>query len=105
MLKKLSPVATDKNLIRIGSINDGGYIIPDILEEIKFCYSAGIGFNYDFESELANKNVKCFMADYSINKVEKNSNLIFDKFFISGNSDDKYLSIEDWIGKKKLIHQ
>jgi hypothetical protein len=67
LLKKLSPVATDKNLIRIGSINDGGYIIPDILEEIKFCYSAGVGFNYDFESELAKKNIKCFMADYSIN--------------------------------------
>ena len=31
------------NLIRIGSKNDGGYLIPNILNEIKFCYSAGIG--------------------------------------------------------------
>jgi hypothetical protein len=55
LLKKLSPVATDKNLIRIGSINDGGYIVPNVLEDIKYCYSAGIGFNYDFEFELAKK--------------------------------------------------
>jgi hypothetical protein len=102
LLKKLSPVAIDKNLIRIGSINDGGYIVPNILEDIKYCYSAGIGFNYDFELELAKKGIKCFMADYSINEIEKNSNLIFDKIFIGGNSREKYLSIEDWIEKKKI---
>jgi len=102
LLKKLSPVATDKNLIRIGSINDGGYIVPNVLEDIKYCYSAGIGFNYDFEFELAEKGIKCFMADYSINEIEKNSNLIFDKIFISGNSEEKYLSIEDWIEKKEV---
>ena len=102
LLKKLSPVATDKNLIRIGSINDGGYIVPNVLEDIKYCYSAGIGFNYDFEFELAKKGIKCFMADYSINEIEKNSNLIFDKIFISGNTEDKYLSIEDWIQKKEV---
>jgi hypothetical protein len=101
LLKKLSPVATDKNLIRIGSINDGGYIVPNVLEDIKYCYSAGIGFNYDFEFKLAKKGIKCFMADFSINEIEKNSNLIFDKIFISGNTEDKYLSIEDWIQKKE----
>ena len=69
LLKKLSPVAIDKNLIRIGSINDGGYIVPNILEDIKYCYSAGIGFNYDFELELEKKVIKCFMADYSINEI------------------------------------
>ena len=37
LLKILSPVATEKNLVRIGSVNDGGYVIPDILEDIKFC--------------------------------------------------------------------
>jgi len=102
LLKKLSPVATDKNLIRIGSINDGGYIVPNVLEDIKYCYSAGIGFNYDFEFELAKKGIKCFMADYSINEIEKNSNLIFDKIFIGGNSEEKYLSIEDWIEQKEV---
>ena len=102
LLKKLSPVATDKNLIRIGSINDGGYIVPSVLEDIKYCYSAGIGFNYDFEFELAKKGIKCFMADYSINEIEKNSNLIFDKIFIRGNSYGKYLTIEDWIQKKEV---
>ena len=102
LLKKLSPVATDKNLIRIGSINDGGYIVPNVLEDIKFCYSAGVGFNYDFEFELAKKGIKCFMADYSINEIKKNSNLIFDKIFIRGNSYGKYLTIEDWILKKEV---
>lgn len=102
LIKKLSPVATDKNLIRIGSINDGGYIVPNVLEDIKYCYSAGIGFNYDFEYELTKKGIKCFMADYSISEIEKNSNLIFDKIFISGNSEEKYLSIEDWIKKKEV---
>lgn len=102
LLKRLSPVSIDKNLIRIGSVNDGGYIIPNILQNIKFCFSAGVGFNYDFESELAKKEIKCFMADYSINQIEKNSNLIFDKIFIGSNSEGKYQSIEDWINKKEV---
>ena len=102
LLKILSPVATEKKLVRIGRVNDVGYVIPDILEDIKFCYSAGVGFNYDFEFELAKKGIKCFMADYSINEIKKNSNLIFDKIFISGNTEDKYLSIEDWIQKKEV---
>ena len=41
------------------------------------------------------------MADYSINEIEKNSNLIFDKIFIGSNSEGKYQSIEDWINKKE----
>ena len=42
---KLFKIKVPKNLklTRIGSNNDGGYLVPNILEEIKYCYSAGIG--------------------------------------------------------------
>ena len=39
-------------LIRAGSNNDGGYVVPDILDEIKYCYSAGVGKNISFEKFL-----------------------------------------------------
>ena len=48
------PTLTNHKLIRIGENNDGGYLIPDILNEIKYCFSAGVGHTNKFESDLKN---------------------------------------------------
>jgi hypothetical protein len=67
-LKRIKPLPTSHKLIRLGSSGDGGYLIPDDLEGVSSCFTAGVGGNVDFEFKLANKGIKCFMADYSVEK-------------------------------------
>ena len=48
------------NLQRIGDENDGGYLVPNILSNIKYCFSAGVGHTNKFETELNDLNIKCY---------------------------------------------
>ena len=43
-------------LIRIGNKYDGGYLIPDVLHKIKYCFSGGVGNNYTFEKDLKDRD-------------------------------------------------
>lgn len=42
-------------LIRIGSENDGGYLVPNILNEVNTCISPGVGHTNSFEKDLKKK--------------------------------------------------
>ncbi len=88
------------NLIRIGSKNDGGYLIPNILNEIKFCYSAGIGGNVSFEKDLLTHKISSFGADGSIeNLPEKIEKYNFTKKNIGIINNNKTIRFEDWINQ------
>ena len=44
------------DLIRVGSKGDGGYLLPkEVIKDIKYCLSFGIGYNHEFESHLHKK--------------------------------------------------
>ncbi len=86
-------------LIRIGGEGDGGYLVPNVLEDIDFCFSAGVGEISKFEKELSETyNIKSFMADASViaPKITDN-NLIFDEKFISSKTSGKFITLKDWI--------
>lgn len=86
------------NLIRIGSKNDGGYLIPNILHEIKYCYSAGIGKNISFEKDLCNYNINSFGADGNIDKLPHSlENYIFLKKNIGIIDNEKNIRFETWV--------
>jgi len=38
-LRRVRPVTTDHELVRIGEARDGGYLLPDDLEGISYCFS------------------------------------------------------------------
>jgi hypothetical protein len=44
------------NLLRIGGDSDGGYLVPDDLENISSCFSPGVSdiFNFELPSLLMN---------------------------------------------------
>ena len=86
------------DLIRVGSKNDGGYLIPDIINEIDYCFSPGVGNIYEFEKELRKKNIGLFLIDGSVEK----ENIKIDKFNflkknLSSNDNDKEITLESWI--------
>ena len=71
-IKKLFIYDVGYPLIRIGSKKDGGYLVPKILNKIKYCFSPGVGQSFAFEKNLKNYNIHSFLAD---NTVEDPSSL------------------------------
>jgi hypothetical protein len=63
LLEKLAPHESDKQLIRIGGEDDGGYLVPDDLQGIEYCFSPGVGKTSKFEKDLSNRGIHSFLAD------------------------------------------
>ena len=97
-IKKLYPLTTSKDLIRVGSKGDGGYLIPDDLDGIEALFSPGVGSKQDFDFECAENGMKVFMADASVNgPVNNHKNFIFTKKFIGSLDNEEYMSIDEWV--------
>ena len=60
------PVTGSWDLIRVGPEGDGGYLVPDTLENIGYCFSPGVDYVAGFEADLSNRGIPSFMADYSV---------------------------------------
>ena len=87
------------NLQRIGGEGDGGYLVPDILSTIEYCFSPGVDVTADFELELSQKySIKSFMADASVKSAPINDkNFTFIEKFLGSKTQDRYITLSDWI--------
>jgi hypothetical protein len=100
LLAKLQPFSTGYELIRVGPEGDGGYLIPNVLDGITACYSPGVEEIAGFELELANKGVRCFLADYSVDGPPlEHENIYFEKKYLGSYNDQIYTTLESWIDK------
>lgn len=101
LIKFFKPIDVGIDLIRVGSKNDGGYLIPNIINDVKYCFSPGVGKSSHFEKDLENFNIKSFLADNTVSKIPvKLSNFDFDRKNIhSYNFKDK-ININTWIHSK-----
>lgn len=88
-------------LIRMGSSNDGGYLVPTILEEIDICFSPGVDYKASFEKDLSDSfNIKSFMADASVNAPPfENKNFIFLKKYLGSKNTENTIKLSSWIGE------
>jgi len=101
LLNFIHPKKINVNHIRIGGKNDGGYIVPNDLNGINFCFSPGVGQISDFENELSSRKIKSFLADYSVDYNFKNNSMInFEKKFLGPITYKNYISLKDWITAK-----
>ena len=100
LIQKLRPLDCGIELIRIGGSGDGGYLIPDDLEGIEFCFSPGVSTISEFENQLADRNIKSFLADYSIDGPSINRpEFTFDKKFVGPTDGDKFFTMATWKDK------
>jgi hypothetical protein len=99
----IKPVKTNFDLIRVGAAGDGGYLVPNDLDGIDACFSPGVSTVADFEVALANRGIKCFLADYSVEAPPVSHPLFdFEKKYLGPKSTDMYQTLNDWIAKKSL---
>ena len=100
-IKKVRPVTTKHELIRIGGQGDGGYLIPNDLEGIKACFSPGVNNTADFEQSMADLGIPSFMADYSVDGSPISNPLFdFEKKFLGDKNDIQYMTLENWVSRK-----
>ena len=101
ILELVKPKKINIEHIRIGGDNDGGYLLPNDFEGIKFCFSPGVGDISNFEKDLAKKKIKSFLADYSVdNKFENDLMINFEKKFLGPITYNNYISLKDWMMTK-----
>lgn len=91
------------DLIRIGGQGDGGYLVPNILNNINYCFSAGVGDISNFEKQLSNDyNIKSFMADGSIvGPKQKDKNFFFVRKYLSSVTNQQFITLSDWMNMNK----
>ena len=97
LIKCFKPIKTQYNLIRIGDKNDGGYLVPDIINKIRYCVSGGVGHTNEFELQLEKFGIKSFLADYSVEEPKNLNNFDFKKKFLGSYNNLDTININSWI--------
>ena len=105
LIEKLHPKKTKKPLIRMGPNGDGGYLLPDDLENIEACFSPGVDQVSGFEEDCSRAGMKLFLADKSvdfppINLPKEKFNFI--KKFIGYTQNDDYITMDEWVRQANL---
>lgn len=102
-LKILVPKPCGHELVRIGSAGDGGYLVPDDLQDIEALFSPGVNNFKDFEDFLVNKyKIKSFMCDFTSDVKKLRTPIIdgmqfFEKKWLDVNNENNCINLNDWV--------
>lgn len=100
LIKRLHPVNINKRLLRLGPEGDGGYLVPDDLEGIEACFSPGIADIAGFELDCANRGMKVYLADKSVDgPAESHDSFCFLKKFVGSFPTNDFITIDEWVGQ------
>jgi hypothetical protein len=66
LIRRLRPVPTSSELIRIGPNADGGYLLPNDLAGISGCISPGVSTECGFDLQIAQRGIPVLMLDGSV---------------------------------------
>lgn len=86
-------------LIRIGGDADGGYLVPNILDDIEYCFSPGVDYTATFERHLSEAfGIKSFMADASVTSSPlEDKNFHFIPKFLGSRTCGDFITLSDWL--------
>jgi hypothetical protein len=91
-------------LLRIGSKYDGGYVLANSFEGIKFVVSLGVGSNVESEIYFADLNKKIFLFDGTIKKLpRKHENFQYERVNVYGINPGPNSSVQ-WKSFNKVLN-
>jgi len=97
-IKSIRPVTGDYELIRLGSQTDGGYLVPDDLDDITACFSPGTGNETSFEEQCVQKGMDVYLADASVEKpAHLPDNCFFRPNYIGAFDAEKFITLDSWV--------
>ena len=94
------PIVWPQSMVRIGGDQDGGYLLPDDLDGIEFCFSPGVADSASFESDLQTRfGIQSFLADASVDGPPEGFDAAgFQKIFIGDRpNNSRFQTLEHWI--------
>jgi len=98
LFRAFTPKAIDLPLIRVGGDHDGGYLVPDDLDGLEASYSPGVAEELDFDLEMAERGLACFLIDASIDGITtQHENITFERLFLGAVTEGNTISLNDWV--------
>lgn len=98
LICRLHPLITEHGLVRLGPESDGGYLVPDDLDGIEACFSPGVSTSSGFELDCADRGMRVFLADYSVDApIIRHDNFHFTKKFVGATTSERFMTMADWI--------
>ena len=100
LIETLKPIKTNFDLIRLGPKADGGYLVPNDLDNINACFSPGVAEVSEFELDCYNKGMQLFLADKSVAKPNlgiKEDKYSFLKKYIGITNNDDFITMDEWV--------
>lgn len=99
LIRSLAPQNVGIDLVRLGPNADGGYLVPDDLENINVCFSPGVDDQSGFDDACCERGMSVFLADASVEgPVSRHIHrLNFTKKFIGSNHNDQTMTLESWV--------
>lgn len=97
-LQSVSPVAQRYDLVRVGGFEDGGYLIPNDLNDISCVFSPGVSDKAHFESVFLSEGVPCFLADNSVDGPPFQHRLLhFTKKHLGLYDSESEMRLSTWV--------
>jgi hypothetical protein len=98
LIETLQPIAGGRELVRLGPMGDGGYLVPDDLEGIQACFSPGVDRQSGFEKDCADRGMAVFLADGSVEgPAVQHSSFQFSKRHVGAVSDADFMTLDQWV--------
>ena len=76
----------------------------NILDQIDFCFSPGVGHTSEFEKQISARNIKCFLADKNVD-APSNKNFSFIKKNLNSYTDENNITLDFWLIPMQKITQ
>lgn len=97
----IRPFKITTPLKRYGGEGDGGYLLPETLENVTAVFSPGVAQTSLFEAYFADLGIPCFMIDPNVdNPPIRHSNFIFERMALGPTSiPGSQIALEDWVTK------
>ena len=100
VIRLIAPVGITEQLIRVGSNNDGGYLIPLSTHRQDALISPGVSSNSSFEISFADQGTKCFLFDASVSGPSMtHNNIEFHKKFWGVKSSNDTIDAVEWLSE------
>ena len=98
LLASFAPMQTDKSLIRLGAAGDGGYLVPNDLDGIEACFSPGVSTTSAFERACADRGMRIFLADKTVNgPAEAHALFHFTRKHVGAAAASDVMTMAEWV--------
>ncbi len=107
LLKQLTPMNYGHQEIRIGSNDDGGYVVPNDFNGVSECFSPGCASYWHFEKFLeSNFGIHSHICD-SENQRPSNlgPNQDFEAYYLGPSTEKNTITLENWVNKVQLSNK